>query len=30
VTKLTGDAGKSPITFSNTNVLASIITGYRF
>jgi outer membrane protein len=30
VTKLTGDAGDSPITFSSTNALVSIITGYRF
>ena len=30
VTKLTGDAGGSPITFSSTNGLVSIITGYRF
>lgn len=30
VTRLTGDAGNSPITFSNTNGLVSLITGYRF
>jgi len=30
VTKLTGDAGDSPITFSSTNGTVSIVTGYRF
>jgi outer membrane protein len=30
VTKLTGAAGDSPITFSSTSGLVSIITGYRF
>ena len=30
VTRLTGAAAESPISFSNTNALVSIITGYRF